>query len=140
MSRTAFILILLNAGAACAQSSANSTGVECVERLDIPKYPALADMARVTAAITTSVRLAADGTADRVNSDISLAKGKEVQDVFIKTVDESIRSSKFFAACGGRTLTFLFLFSLGDQIGTQRFSFSYPNRFTILAPVTVMNP
>jgi hypothetical protein len=83
----AFILILLNAGTACAQSPANSIGVECVERLDIPKYPAFADSARVTATITTTVRLAADGTVDRINSDISSAKGKEVQNVFIKTID-----------------------------------------------------
>ena len=34
----------------------------------------------------------------------------------------------------------LFQFSLGEQLGTQRFSFGYPNRFSILAPAKIVNP
>ena len=132
---TAIILLLLTAEVAFAQDSDNSANLACIGRLEIPKYPALADSARVTATVTTSLRLESNGSVGTINK-IS----KAVESAFVKTVDESLHSSKFLAACGGRMMTFIFQFSLGDQIGTQRFSFSYPNRFTVLAPTTVMNP
>jgi hypothetical protein len=137
---TAIILLLLTAEVAFAQDSDNSANLACIGRLEIPKYPALADSARVTATVTTSLRLESNGSVGTITSDVSNKISKAVESAFVKTVDESLHSSKFLAACGGRMMTFIFQFSLGDQIGTQRFSFSYPNRFTVLAPTTVMNP
>jgi len=140
MIRTAIILFLLTAGVAVAQDSDNSANLACIERLEIPKYPALAESARVAATVTTSLRLESNGGVGTITSDVSNKTSKAVESAFVKTVDESLHSSKFLAACGGRMMTFVFQFSLGDQIGTQRFSFGYPNRFTILAPGHVMNP
>jgi hypothetical protein len=137
MIRAAVILFLLTAGVAVAQDSDNSPNLACIERLEIPKYPQLADVARVTATVTTALRLESNGGVGTITSDVSNKTSKAVESAFVRTVDESLHSSKFLAACGGRMMIFIFQFSLGDQIGTQRFSFSYPNRFTILAPVTV---
>ena len=137
MIRTAIILFFLTAGVAVAQDSGNSANLACIERLEIPKYPALAASARSTATVTTSLRLESNGGVDAITSDVSNRTNEAVESAFVKTVDESLHSSKFLAACGGHMMTFVFQFSLGDQIGTQRFSFSYPNRFTILAPVMV---
>jgi hypothetical protein len=63
-----------------------------------------------------------------------------VEFAFTKAVGDSLQSSQFFAECSGRILTFHFNFALGDQTGTQRFAFGYPNRFTILAPVKLLVP
>jgi hypothetical protein len=139
MNGTVFIL-LLGAGVAVAQSSDEHTNVACIERLDIPEYPALAESARITATVTASVRLGNGGQIGAVESALSTHPAEPVKSAFLKAVDESLRSSKFSAACDGKTITLLFQFLLGEQIGTQRFSFNYPNSFSILAPAKVLTP
>lgn len=140
MIRTPIIVFLLTAGVAVAQNSDNSANLACIERLEIPKYPAIAQSARIASTVTASFRLESNGGVGTITSDVSNKTPKAVESVFVKTIDESLHSSKFLAACGGRMMTFVFQFSLGDQIGTQRFSFGYPNRFTILAPGSIFNP
>jgi hypothetical protein len=125
-------------GSAAAQSTKESTNTTCIERLEIPRYPALADSARLSASVTASVQLNTDGTVQAIVSEVSGVRDS-VKAVFIKSIEDSLHSSAFLRSCGGHTVTLIFQFSLGEQTGTQQFVFAYPNRFTVLAPVMVVD-
>jgi hypothetical protein len=61
-----------------------------------------------------------------------------VRTAFLKSVEDGVRTSRFAAACAGRTVTIEFQFSLGGQVGAERVSFAHPNPFTIFAPAKVI--
>lgn len=64
--------------------------------------------------------------------------GEPVKRSFSKSVEDAVRASRFAAACVGRAITVEFRFSLREQLGTERVSFAYPNRFTIFALAKVV--
>jgi hypothetical protein len=131
------ILALLCAFASAAAQEGGDTGnMSCVERLDLPMYPRLADAARISAGVLTSIRVGSGGTIDAITSEVKAVA--PVKTAFLKSIEDAVRSSRFAAACAGRTITVEFQFSLGEQVGTERVSFAYPNRFTIFAPAKVI--
>jgi len=137
MSRLAVMLCCAFVCAAAAQESADTSNMSCIEKLDVPTYPRLADAARITASVTSVIHVGRDGRLQGVKSNVQ-AVGETVKAAFLKSVDDSVRTAKFAAACAGRTVTVEFQFSLGEQVGLERVSFAYPNRFTISAPGKVI--
>jgi hypothetical protein len=138
MSRLVVMLYCAFACAAAAQESADTSNMSCIENLDVPTYPRLADLARVTASVTSAIRVGSGGRFQGVTSDVQKTVGETVRAAFLRTVEDAARTSRFAAACAGRTVIIEFRFSLGEQIGTERVSFAYPNRFTILASAKVI--
>jgi hypothetical protein len=131
-----FALLSALACSAATQESGDSSNMACVERLDLPMYPRLADAARISAGVVTTIRIGSGGTIDGVTSELKAAE--PVKTTFLTSVESAVRSSRFAAACAGRAVTIVFQFSLGEQVGTERVSFAYPNRFTIFAASKVI--
>jgi hypothetical protein len=137
MGRLVFTLCCTLTCAAAAQGSADTSNMSCVERLDLPMYPRLADAARISATVMATIRVGSGGNIQGVASEVR-GVGQTVKKSFAKNVEDAVRASRFAAACVGRIITVEFQFSLGEQIGTERASFAYPNRFTIFAPAKVV--
>ena len=135
MSRLAVILCCALVCAAAAQEGPSN--MSCVERLGVPTYPRLADAARIAASVTSAIRVDSGEALQGVTTDVQTV-GETVKAAFIKIVEEALRTSRFSVACAGQTVTIEFQFSLGEQVGTERVSFAYPNRFTIFAPAKVI--
>jgi hypothetical protein len=129
-------LLCALACSAAAQQSGDTVNMSCVERLDLPMYPRLADAARISAGVVTAIRVGSGGTINAITSEVKAVAA--VKTAFLRSVEDAVRSSRFAAACAGRTVTIELQFSLGEQVGTEHVSFAYPNRFTIFAPAKVI--
>jgi hypothetical protein len=136
---TCHLILAFSCALACSaatEESGNASNISCVERLDVPMYPRLADAARISAGVVTTINLGSGGTIEAITSELK-ARGP-VRTAFLKSVEDGVRASRFAPACAGRKITVEFQFSLGEQVGTERVSFAYPNRFTIFAPAKVI--
>jgi hypothetical protein len=132
------VLFLVTASIAYSQAT-DPANTACIEQLDIPLYPRLADLARVATKVQAIVRLGADGIVHDI--EIQVERNTEpIRGAFRNAVERSLRSSRFVPACQGRTVALLFQFSLGEQTGNERVLFSYPNKFTILASAKAVQP
>src|SRR5262245_25535490 len=129
---------VLASGACGSRGSADDSNASCVERLEIPLYPLIAQSARVTALLTASVLIGRDGTAEKVV--IESAAGKPgFGQLFFPSIEKAMKASKFASGCSGKTARLMFDFKLSTRAGAsqtaQEVSFTYPNRFEIsLAP------
>ena len=111
------------------------SNISCVERLQVPVYPPLADAARIAGRVTATVLLASDG---------SLQTKASGHPLLAPAVEKAIRASVFLKACGGKSVTLVFNFVLGENFDPdklpQRVSFGYPNQFWISVPPRVVQP
>jgi hypothetical protein len=126
------------ASAPGALQSSSEAPLACVERLDLPVFPRVAHAARVIQSLRAAVRLASDGQVDRVTFDAVEQGEKSRPDrmtLFTIPVETNLRASKFFASCGGKTITFIFDFKYPTRweagFDVQMVTFVYPNRFEI---------
>jgi len=113
--------------------SARPKRTSCVERLEIPTYPALAKQARVAGVLTASVRLGADGSIANISSQVVPESTKSV--MFVSAAEESLRASVFAKSCAGKQVRLVFNFVLSEPGASTQptFSFGYPNQFWIVA-------
>jgi hypothetical protein len=116
-----------------------SDTLECVERLTMPRYPPIAQSARVAMDdVVASVQLSAEGAVQ------SVSFNSPGPDSFMKllspSIEEIVRTAKFKRECGGRVVPLAFDFRLSmrdDDYG--RVSFRYPNHFEITGTVPGVN-
>jgi hypothetical protein len=117
------------------------TNIACVERLEIPTYPALAEQARITGAVIAEVVL---GPGASVASISSASDHGKAHPILLDTVEKSLRASKFAKACAGKQVELVFNFVIeGTPVGShppQTVSFGYPNQFRIATPPLLLNP
>ena len=137
-------LALIGFSAAQAQPAAGSeSNIHCVERLRMPAYPKLADAARVAGLVTAKVTLRSDGSIQSTVLDMGVAS-VTAKKLFAPAVDEALRASAFGGACGGKSVTLIFHFVLGEELDSnslqQAVSFGYPNRFWISVPPKIIQP
>jgi hypothetical protein len=109
------------------------TNMACVERLEIPTYPALAKQARIAGVLTASVRLGPEGSIGKISSQFVPESTKSV--MFASAIEESLRASIFAKSCAGKQVRLVFNFVLSEPgVSTQTtFSFGYPNQFWVVA-------
>jgi outer membrane biosynthesis protein TonB len=109
----------------------------------MPVYPKLADMARISGSLTATVVLGPDGSIEKTLIDIGTASTTARQ-LFPPEVEKALRASAFRKACGGKSVTLVFSFVLGEELDPQglpqRVSFGYPNRFSISVPPKIVQP
>jgi len=118
------------------------SNMSCVERLEIPGYPALAAQARIQGTITVSVALASDGRVGKVETEAA-SKYSQARSLFGTPVWKAIREAKFRADCGGKTVRLIFHFDLEGIAGLQTRAsvlFGYPNTFWIIAAAQLVQP
>jgi hypothetical protein len=109
------------------------TNIACVERLELPAYPALAKQARITGVSTIVVLLGVNALVQKISSTWT---GTKNGGVFVPDVERSVRTS-FAKTCAGKAVTLIFHFELGEHLMENQqptVSFGYPNHFWITAP------
>ncbi len=121
---------------ALAQSNqAEDSNMSCVERLQMPVYPRLAEQARISGSVTATVVVAPDG---------SLQTKAAGHPILAPAVEKAIRASAFRTYCAGKSVRLVFDFVLGEELDPdklpQRVSFSYPNQFWISVPPRIVQP
>jgi hypothetical protein len=109
------------------------SNMSCVERLQMPVYPGLAEQARISGSVTATVLVASDGSPQ------TKAAGHTL---LAPAVEKAIRASVFLKTCGGKSVRLVFNFVLGENLDPdklpQRTSFGYPNQFWISVPPRVI--
>jgi len=127
-------------GAASAQSNpVAESHASCIERLQMPAYPKLADAARVSGTLTATITLAPDGSIQ--NTVLEMGPRKSL---FSKAVEEALRASTFRRSCAGKSVILIFHFVLATDLDKnslpQTISFGYPNQFWISVPPQIIQP
>ncbi len=119
---------------------ANSTGLDCVERLEVPQYPVVAQGARFRPDVEASISLKADGSIETTR--LASSAPALVVKLFEREIDRAIRSSRFSANCRARVVTVVFQFRLTANVGDdyRGVFFGFPNRFEIVASEPRVNP
>ena len=118
--------------ASCRRPAAEDrVNIQCVTRLRLPVYPPIAQSARMAPSMTVAVSLSDDGAWRSVTFEsLSGERPDLVERVFRPAIEGAMKESRFDAACGGKTVRFVFSFKLGhDRI----VYFLFPNRFEIEA-------
>jgi hypothetical protein len=133
--RPFLLFTLLLSSVSCAQRASNdSIDMTCVERLELPSFPSIADSARVEAGVTAAVQLTQDGKIETVS--MGVGSGMEyAAKLFYPAVEKAMKASTFLPSCGGKTvhLAFEFPFPTRSETGetVQTVRFKNPNRFEI---------
>jgi outer membrane biosynthesis protein TonB len=142
--RLSTALALMSLGAAHGQPAVDAeSNTHCIERLRMPVYPKLADAARISGTLTATVVLGQGGSVQQVLMDMGNASATAKQ-LFPPEVAKAIQASSFRRACGGKSITVVFSFVLGQELDPhglpQSVSFGYPNRFSISVPPKTVQP
>jgi hypothetical protein len=126
---------------ALAQSETN---IECVERLEIPTYPALPKQARIAGVLTTTLLLGPEASVEKITSDWNSqsTSGSKRENLFLPAVEKALRGSTFAKSCAGRKVNLVFNFVLSENPRLQATTsfFGYPNQFWIAAPIPLVQP
>jgi hypothetical protein len=86
-------------------SPSDESGMSCVERLEMPQYPALAARARIQGDVKAIIRLEAGGSVQAVTFEIPADHSEAVLAMaFYREVERAMRASKFSPPCGGRSI------------------------------------
>jgi hypothetical protein len=113
----------------------------CVERMDVPMFPSIADAARLVTTLSAAVKVGPDGRVADVAFQV-LAGNAGNGEIFKTPVEKNLRDSKYSVTCAGKTVTLVFDFIYATRServpGLQMVTFVAPNRFEIsVAPRVV---
>lgn len=141
--RLAVFLILSSSAICCGQANRPSPDADfnmsCIERLQMPLYPPLADQVRIAGSLRATVVLNPDGSIQRtaIEMESGLATAKRL---FTPAIEQALKASAFHRGCGGRSVHLLFHFMLDEELypQSQRVSFGYPNQFWIAVPPKIV--
>jgi hypothetical protein len=141
-SLVAVILVtMLGQGIGAAQNPFEpETNIGCVERLQMPAYPAMARQAQVEATITASVLLSPKPTVQQQVITQFKSKTQRAAAILMPTVEKAIQEASFRSDCTGKTVVLIFDFKVaGAPSGNpkQSLSFGYPNKFWIVTEPAV---
>ena len=131
---------------ALAQESAKSdSNISCIERIQMPSYPALAQSARIQGTITASVSVRPNASEreikmDREGNSSAVTRGLAI---IVPLVEAAIRTATFRTDCDGKNVTLVFRFELrGPAVEPPKTSveFGSPNQFWIVASAPTAAP
>ena len=121
-----------------AQGSAN---VDCVERIEIPRYPPLATQAQIDDSITAFVDLSSDGAVHDIKV-TAQSRYRQAKNLFGPPVEKVIRAAQFRSGCAEKPVKLVFHFNLKGQSEEPKLSmsFGYPNVFWIISEAPLFQP
>ena len=129
-------LLVLWPGIGMAQNPFEpETNIGCVERLQMPAYPAMARQAQVEATITASVLLSPKPTVQQQVITQFKSKTQRAAAILMPTVEKAIQEASFRFDCTGKTVVLIFDFKVAGHASSdpkQSVSFGYPNKFWIV--------
>lgn len=114
------------------------SGIECLERLEVPNYPPLPRQARIQGTLTVRVQLSDQGTVKSVESAFKGISGR-TNALFEADAEKAMRDSRFSKACTNRRVTLIFHFEFRETEGPL-FAFGPPNEFWVRATPGFVNP
>jgi hypothetical protein len=116
------------------------TNIGCVERMQMPAYPAMAREAQVEATITASVLLSPKPTVQQQVATQFKSKTQRAAAILMPTVEKAIREASFRSDCTGKTVALIFDFKVAGPPSAnpkQSVAFGYPNKFWIVTEPAV---
>lgn len=126
---------------AAAQSgpAEGTSNIACLERLEMPDYPALPRQARIQITQTVTVLLSDQATIQSVEQSLQ-GKAFNLEKFFKEGAEKALKNSRFSKTCGGKTITLVFHYEIRDDPNrSSLFAFEPPNHFWIRAgPFYVM--
>jgi hypothetical protein len=138
MSRNAAAVLMLSAllvpcSLAAQDAPSSAAGLTCIERLEMPQFPRIAQALRVRPDIEASLILKVDGSVETTR--LSSSAPASVVKLFEPEINRAIRSSRFSANCTTRVVTVVFQFRLTGNVDDdfRGVAFIFPNRFEIVA-------
>jgi len=126
-------------------AGADLTGMSCIQRLDIPRYPGVARRARVQGVVEVTTGLKADGSIESIRFAPARDRSESILAAFHPEIEKAIRASKFSANCTAKAVKVNFRFRLFPQANAleddeRRVWFEYPNVFEIAMPGPTAQP
>ena len=121
-------LLLLLMCLTIAVQAADDSNMACVERLEMPTYPPLANAAKVTGQVVALVTLSADGIR---TLETKSGTGK-AHPLLAPTIEKSMRASTFSKDCADKMVTVVFHFVQDERLPLPQTAFGYPNQFWIV--------
>lgn len=112
--------------------------VQCVQRLRLPAYPAIAVQARISGDVAAKISLGKTGTVEHI------AFTGRTHPLLANSVLDAVKASTFTSACQDLDVTLLFKFVIEGK-GTDYptapvISFGFPNTFWIATPPRNVQP
>jgi hypothetical protein len=112
--------------------------VQCVQRLRLPVYPAIAVQARISGDVPVNISLGKTSTVEHI-----AFMGKS-HPLLAKSVLDAVKASTFTSVCQDLDVTLLFRFVIEgkgtDYPTTPVISFGFPNTFWIATPPRNVQP
>ncbi len=107
----------------------------CVRRLQMPSYPALAQAGRLSMDVTAAITLATEGKVQAVVFEGATDSRPGNQNLFLPTIEQTIRASAFEPACAQKTVRISYVFRMNAAEGPDVTAswFGYPNRVEVWA-------
>ena len=125
-------------GSACGNTLPHQvdSNVECVDRIPLPDYPALARLAGIQGTITASVVLSSTASVEEITTEVRPedAIGKKL---LVSLVRDAIKGSSFHSGCGNKTVQLVFRFEIvgrPSEYTITKLAYGYPNQFWITTP------
>lgn len=118
---------------ACAREiPSDRSNFDCVSRLRVPAFPAVAQSARMQPELKAAIKIGPDGRLASYDVEGLLERYRSV---FTPELDNSLQKSQFRSACAGKTVQLVFSFKLDRVFGEagNLVWFEAPNRFTVTA-------
>jgi outer membrane biosynthesis protein TonB len=126
------LLLAIAISTAAMAQDVDSTNMNCVKRLEMPAYPALAKSVVITGTVTASIALDADAKTQKVETSFasrSLA-------MFDASLNAALKKSDFQKTCAGKIVRLVFHFEITGQLADnlkETVAYGYPNEFWIIS-------
>ncbi len=110
----------------------DGTNMNCIKRLEMPVYPALARSALITGTVTASVALDTEAKAQKVETSFASRSLGMLNESLIA----ALKKSDFQKSCVGKTVRIVFHFEITGRFADNpkvTFAYGYPNEFWIVS-------
>jgi hypothetical protein len=121
---------------------ATDSNIGCIERLQLPEYPALAKQARIQGTITATISVPSPGTSPKVETAYT-GPFERTKGIISQPVEDAVRRARFRQGCTGKQVTLILHFELIDDPRTrpiQSVSFGGGNEFWISSVIPSFQP
>jgi TonB family protein len=114
----------------------------CVEKMELPSYPALAQQGQISGTISVDVMLSTTGTIQNVSVQDESKTSMPARGVLVSAVSDAVRRAAFERSCAGRTVRLVFIFELAgvSDRPKQTVTFGSPNKFWIKSEAFSVQP
>jgi Gram-negative bacterial TonB protein C-terminal len=102
-----------------AQPAEPGINTVCIEKLQIPSYPALAREARLSGVVVATITLNSDATVKDISMRMESATAS-ANKAFTSAVETALSSSVYTPGCGGKPIKLIFSFVLGQHFLPNR--------------------